>query len=75
MLSTPIVALGDSAAVVVPLDVLKSVGLKIGDAVEITSGDRQLILKAAPDPTHRRMIEKITDELLIERRDAYERLA
>ena len=47
----PIVPLGDSAAVVLPASVLESVGLRIGDVVDVTVGDRQLILQPAAGRT------------------------
>ena len=70
-----IVAHGDSAAVVLPVEVLESVGLRIGDVVDVTLGDRQLILRPAEDAVRRRLFEEITQEVFEQRRDAYERLA
>jgi antitoxin component of MazEF toxin-antitoxin module len=70
----PIVPLGDSAAVVLPASVLESVGLRVGDVVDVTVGDRQLILKPAEDAERRRLIETITQEVFEERQDAYSRM-
>ena len=70
-----IVAHGDSAAVVLPAEVLESVGLRIGDVVDVTLGDRQLILRPAEDATRRQLFEEITQEVFEQRRDAYQRLA
>jgi antitoxin component of MazEF toxin-antitoxin module len=70
-----IVAHGESAAVVLPAEVLESVGLRIGDVVDVTLGDRQLILRPAGDAARRRLFKEITQEVFEQRRDAYERLA
>jgi antitoxin component of MazEF toxin-antitoxin module len=71
----PIVPLGDSAAVVLPASVLESVGLRVGDLVDITVGDRQLILEPVADAERRRQIESITQEVFEKRQEAYRRLA
>ncbi|HZY85553.1 MAG TPA: AbrB/MazE/SpoVT family DNA-binding domain-containing protein [Gemmataceae bacterium] len=71
----PIVPLGDSAAVVLPASVLESVGLRIGDLVDLTVGDRQLILQPIADAERRRMIDAITQEVFENRQEAYRRLA
>ncbi len=70
-----IVPHGDSAAVILPAVLLESVGLRIGDVVDVTVGDRQLILRSAEDASRRELLETITHEVLERRRDAYERLA
>jgi antitoxin component of MazEF toxin-antitoxin module len=71
----PIVSLGDSAAVVLPASLLEAVGLRVGDVVDVTVGDRQLILQPAEDAERRRLIETITQEVLEKRQEAYRRLA
>ncbi len=70
-----IVAHGDSAAVVLPSELLESVGLRIGDAVNVTLGDRQLILTPGKDAARRALVEEVTREVFERRRDAYHRLA
>lgn len=70
-----IVPHGDSAAVVLTTAVLESVGLRIGDVVEVTLGDRQLILRPAEDAARRELVEEITREVFERRREAYQRLA
>ncbi len=71
----PIVSLGDTAAVVLPPEVLESIGLRVGDLVDVALGDRQLILRPAGDAARRQQIETITQEVFERRRDAYHRLA
>lgn len=70
-----IVPHGNSAAVVLPTEVLESVGLRIGDAVDVTVGDRQLILRPVEDDARRRLLAEITQDVFEKRRDAYQRLA
>ncbi|HJT78763.1 MAG TPA: AbrB/MazE/SpoVT family DNA-binding domain-containing protein [Gemmataceae bacterium] len=66
---------GDSAAVILPAALLESVGLRVGDVVEVTLGDRELILRPAEDAARRKLLETITDEVFERRKDAYQRLA
>ncbi len=66
---------GDSGAVVLPAALLDSMGLRVGDVVDVTLVDRQLILQPADDDARRRLVERITRDVLEERRDAYQRLA
>lgn len=70
-----IVPVGDAAAVVFPAEVLESVGLRIGDTVDVTVGDRQLILRPIEGAARRQLLEQITQEVFEQRREAYQRLA
>ena len=70
-----IVAHGDSAAVVLPASVLESIGVCVGDVLEATLGDRQLILRPVEDAARRQLLREITTDLFERRRDAYQRLA
>lgn len=70
-----IVAHGDSAAVVIPAALLESVGLHVGDVVDVTLGDHQLILRSPDDASRRQLIEEVTRDVFERRRDAYQRLA
>ncbi len=70
-----IVPHGNGAAVVIPAEMLEAAGLRIGDVVDVTLSDRQLILRPSEDATRRQQIEEITREVLERRRDAYQRLA
>ena len=70
-----IVAHGDSGAVVLPAALLESIGLRIGDVVDVTLSDRQLIFRPVDDAARRRLMEEITSDVLEQRRDAYRRLA
>ncbi len=66
---------GDTAAVVLPAGLLESLHLRVGDMVDITLADRQLILQPSADATRRRLLEEITHEVIERRSDAYRRLA
>ena len=71
-----IVRYGEGAAVVLPESVLKSTGLHIGDVLEATVDDRQLILRpTTQDPARREAFENIVKDVFEKRRDAYQRLA
>jgi antitoxin component of MazEF toxin-antitoxin module len=75
MTQLSIVPHGASAAVVIPPDILEAVGLRIGDVVDVTLRDRQLILQPSEDASRRQRIEEITREVLEQRSEAYRRLA
>jgi antitoxin component of MazEF toxin-antitoxin module len=66
---------GEAAAVVLPAAVLDSIGLRIGDVLEATLGERQLILRLVEDAARREAFEAVTKDVFEQRRDAYERLA
>jgi antitoxin component of MazEF toxin-antitoxin module len=70
-----IVPHGDSAAVVLPTSVLESIGVQIGDVLEATLEDRQLIVRPVEDAARRQLLQEITRDVLEERREAYQRLA
>jgi antitoxin component of MazEF toxin-antitoxin module len=71
----PVISVGDSAAVILPLAVLESLGLKIGDVMDVTLEEHRLILRPANDSARRQVIEEITREMFERRRDAFQRLA
>jgi antitoxin component of MazEF toxin-antitoxin module len=70
-----VVSHGDAAAVVLPTAVLESLGVRVGDVLEATPGERQLILRPVEDDARQRQIQGITQEVFERRRDAYRRLA
>lgn len=75
MTQLSIVPHGAAAAVVIPPDILEAAGLRIGDTVEVTLQDRQLILQPSEDAARRQQIEEITREVLEQRCEVYRRLA
>ena len=74
MSQLPIVSVGESAGVILPAEVLQSLGLRVGDVLQATLGDHELILRASDDNPSE-PIEEITRDVLEKRRDAYRRLA
>jgi antitoxin component of MazEF toxin-antitoxin module len=75
MTQLTIVNHGEAAAVVLPAAVLDSIGVRIGDVLEATLGERQLILQPVEDATRREAFDEVTKDVFEQRRDAYQRLA
>jgi antitoxin component of MazEF toxin-antitoxin module len=75
MAQLTIISHGDSAALVLPKKVMDSLGLSVGDTVDATLGDRQLILRPLDDAERRQLLADLTKEVLDTRSDAYRRLA
>jgi antitoxin component of MazEF toxin-antitoxin module len=75
MAQLTIVPHGDSAAVVLPKQMLESLGLGVGDKVDATLADRQLILRPLDDAERRKMLTELTTAVLDSRSEAYRRLA
>ncbi len=71
----PIVSHGDTADVVLPASILEVVGLHIGDLLEVTVSDQQLLLRAVNQDSHQQKLATITQDVFDLRRDAYQRLA
>ena len=75
MIQITIVTHGDSAAVVLPRKMLESLGLGVGDTLNASVIDRQLILRPLDDEERRHLLTELTKEVLDRRGDAYQRLA
>lgn len=75
MATLNIVLHGESAAIVLPPKVLESLGLKVGDTIDATLGDRFLILRPLDDAARRERIADLTRDVFDRRSDAYQRLA
>jgi antitoxin component of MazEF toxin-antitoxin module len=70
-----IVAVGDSAALLLPAEILESLKLQVGDKLDATLGEQQLILRPVEDAARRQLMQTIVQEVFERRRDAYQRLA
>jgi len=70
-----IVAVGDSAALILPAEILESLKLQVGDKLDATLGEQQLILRPVEDAARRQLMQTIVQEVFERRRDAYQRLA
>jgi len=75
MSDMPLVSIVESDGVVVPVDILESIGLRVGDRVNVSLGNRELILRPAAATDSERKIDEITRDVFQRRKDAYERLA
>ena len=75
MAELTIVPLGDAAAVALPDAIIQSIGLRIGDKVDVSVINQQLILRPVDDDSRRRRLAEITQEVFQKRGDAYRRLA
>lgn len=65
----------DACAVVLPASILESIGLQVGDVLEATVRERELILRPVEDAARHRVLDEITRDVFERRRDAYQRLA
>jgi len=74
MTELPIVSVVESGGIVVPIDALEAIGLRVGDEVNVSLGERELILRPAAG-TRRPIVEEVTREVLERRKEAYRRLA
>jgi antitoxin component of MazEF toxin-antitoxin module len=75
MSDMPLVSVVESEGVIVPVDVLEAIGVRVGDRVNVSLGDRELILRPASTSDNKRDIEDITRDVFERRKDAYQRLA
>ncbi|HXG63606.1 MAG TPA: AbrB/MazE/SpoVT family DNA-binding domain-containing protein [Blastocatellia bacterium] len=66
---------GDSAAILLPQEVLDQMGVKVGDEVDLSVVERTLILRPLDEAERARKIEEATDTVFERRKSAYEELA
>ena len=66
---------GDSAAVVIPASMLEAVGLRIGDVLEATLGEREMVLRPADETPRHQKLQQLAEDMQARRADAYQRLA
>ena len=74
MAQTTIISLNNAPAIVLPLKALEESGLSIGDTVEVTVNSGRVGV-APPAQASQQEVERLSDEIIDRRRDAYERLA
>lgn len=75
MSESSIVPLGDSAAVVLPAELLRELKLQVGDPVQVTLSEGRLVVSPATDNAREALVNELTEDLLQRRGDAYRRLA
>ena len=70
-----ITAVGESAALLRPKDVLVKLGIAIGDEVELSLVDRTLILQPLDEADRAQKLEVVAKTVFERRQSAYTRLA
>jgi antitoxin component of MazEF toxin-antitoxin module len=65
----------DSAAILLPQEVLDQLGITAGDEVDLSVVDRTLILRPLGEAERARKIEDATSTVFERRKSAYEQLA
>jgi putative addiction module antidote len=75
MLTKKITSLGNSAAIVLPKDILALMNLGIGDEVEISLIDKTLIVKSLSEKERQEKVKKAADKVFARRRSMLEHLA
>lgn len=70
-----IVSVGDSAAVLLSPQDLQSLGVQVGDAIEVCASQGQLLLRPMHDADRQRLLDASIDDVVERRRSAYQRLA
>lgn len=75
MAQESIVAFGTGAAIPLSPQILESLGVQIGDPIEMIVTDGQVVLRPVAGQVRRELLERITREVFEERGAAYQRLA
>jgi len=70
-----IVTLGQSAALLLPQELLAQINVRIGDEIEVSIIDHTLILRSLEEAQRQQHLETIIDQVLTRRKSAYQRLA
>jgi antitoxin component of MazEF toxin-antitoxin module len=70
-----ITVIGESAALLLPQDVLDKLGIAIGDEVELSLVDRTLILQPLDEANRAQKLEAVTKTVFERRQSVYTRLA
>jgi bifunctional DNA-binding transcriptional regulator/antitoxin component of YhaV-PrlF toxin-antitoxin module len=70
-----LISVDDGAALVLPPDVLTALGLKVGDAIDLTVADHQAILRPLGEAARRRQLTSGVRALLARRRGLYQALS
>lgn len=70
-----ITAVGETAALLLPKDILDKLGIAIGDEVELSLIARTLLLQPLDEAARGQQLEAITNRVFARRRSAYTQLA
>lgn len=66
---------GESAALLLPKEVLEKLGISIGDEVEVSLFDRTLLVQPLDEADRARQLSTLTKSVFMRRQSAYIRLA
>ena len=75
MLTKKITQLGNSAAIVIPKDILALMNLGIGDEVEIKMVEKTLVVKPLSENARQELFETALRQVMTERKSMLETLA
>ena len=70
-----ITAVGETAALLLPKEVLAKLGIAIGDEVELSLIDRTLLLQPLDEAARGQQLAAITNRVFARRQSAYTQLA
>jgi len=70
-----ITAVGETAALLLPKEVLDKLGIAIGDEVELSLIDRTLLLQPLDEAARGQQLAAITNRVFVRRQSAYTQLA
>lgn len=70
-----VTAVGDSAAIILPRDLLETLGLKIGQEVDLSVMGRVLVIRSAQDAERQKVLRPAADRVFERRRGLLTRLA
>jgi putative addiction module antidote len=75
MLTKKVTQLGNSAAIVLPKDILAMMNIGIGDEVELSLVDKSLVVKPLTEKARQELFQIALQSVMVERKDLLERLA
>ncbi len=75
MLTKKVTALGNSAAIVLPKDILAMMNIGIGDEVELSMVDKSLVVKPLTEKARQELFQSALQTVMVERKELLERLA
>jgi putative addiction module antidote len=75
MLTKKITQLGNSAAIVLPKDILALMNIGIGDEVELSLNDKTLVVKPLTEKARQELFDSALKTVMTERKELLERLA
>ena len=70
-----ITAVGETAVLLLPKEVLDKLGIAIGDEVELSLIDRTLLLQPLDEAARGQQLAAITNRVFVRRQSAYTQLA